>query len=487
MSSSSNPRLVLLGVDACDLDFVLAHRARLPHLDSLLGEGALHHLETPSSLLTGSVWPTFYTGTTPGVHGIYHHLQWDAAAMRMRRVTADWLPCEPFWYELARSGVRVCVLDVPMSFPSRLERGIEVINWGSHDQLGSFHANRPELGREIRHRFGGHPMGAEIPVDKTRPQLEAIRRRLVAGARRKGELVAWLAARADWDLLLAVFGECHRGGHLLYPEAAADSVIPDEALLDVYRAVDAALGSLRTALDPDVALALFALHGMRANTSQEHFVPAIAERANARFAGFEPAGERPPGLVRHLRRSVPARLQNAIAQAVPVAVRDWVVARATVGGLVWSRTPGFALLADDHGYLRFNLAGREAAGSLVPGSSEHERYARFLDASLRELRVVPGERPLVRDVLAPAEIFPGARSRHLPDRVVTWVDAEPARQVRGELLGSISARLDTGRSGNHRHRGFVLLDAVAARCAGATAFRHVLDLPSWVRRHCGSQ
>jgi predicted AlkP superfamily phosphohydrolase/phosphomutase len=488
VSSTSNPRLALIGLDACDLELVLAHRARLPHLDALLGAGALHRLETPSRLLTGSVWPTFYTGTTPGEHGIYHHLQWDAAEMRLRRVTGDWLPCVPFWHELARSGVRVCVLDVPMTFPSHLEPGVEVINWGSHDQLGPFHANRPELARELRGRFGRHPMGAEIPVDKTRAQLEAIRRRLVAGARRKGELIRWLAAQVPWDLLLAVFGECHRGGHLLYPEVAADSAIPAEALLDVYRAVDDAIGSLRSALDPSVAIALFALHGMRENTSQEHFMPAIAERVNARFerpAAEVSPGEQPAGLVRRLRRSVPARLQNAIAQAVPVRVRDWVVARATTGGLDWSRTPGFALLADDNGYLRFNLAGREAAGRLAPGSAEQERYARLLEASLRELRVVPGERPLVRDVLAPAEVFPGARARHLPDRVVSWADAEPARQVQSERLGSISARLDTGRAGNHRHQGFLLLDAAAARRAGATPLRHVLDLAPWVRGHWG--
>jgi predicted AlkP superfamily phosphohydrolase/phosphomutase len=474
-------RLALIGIDAGDLAFVEAHRASLPHLRDLLEHGSLHHLETPSRLLTGSVWPTFYTGTPPGEHGVYHHLQWDATAMRVRRVTADWLDCEPFWYELARQGVRVCALDVPMTFPSRLERGVEVVNWGSHDQLGPFHANRPALAREILRRFGRHPMGIEVPVDKTRTQLEAVRERLVRGARRKGELACWLLAQTEWDLFLAVFGECHRGGHLLWPEPGPDPVIPPDALLDVYRAVDVALGALRAALPADARLGVFALHGMAANASQEHFVPQAIERVNALYHGASPAAPAPgrrPGMVRELRRRVPARWQNAVAQAVPVGVRDWVVARAAVGGLDWKRTPGFALVADYNGYLRLNLAGREAAGWLAPGGAEHERYTRLLRESLAELRVGPGGPRLVREAVPLREVFPGRRAERLPDWVVTWAPEAPVAEVCGERLGRLRAELDTGRSGNHRHEGFLLLD----RSDASEDLGQVLDLAPWLRR-----
>ena len=72
--------------------------------------------------LTSSVWPTFATGTPPGEHGIYYPMQWDPDSMRLRRVTADWLYYEPFWYELARQGTKVTVLDAPFTMPSGLTR-----------------------------------------------------------------------------------------------------------------------------------------------------------------------------------------------------------------------------------------------------------------------------------------------------------------------------------------------------------------------------
>ncbi|MGH7185711.1 MAG: alkaline phosphatase family protein, partial [Pseudomonadota bacterium] len=322
-------KLAMIGIDAGDRRFIEAHASALPHLTRVCLEGAVTDLATSSELLTGSVWPTFYTGCSPGEHGFYHHLQWDPEQMRIRRVAADWLYSEPFWYALAREGYSVAVLDVPMTFPSRLDRGIEVINWGSHDQLGVFHSNRPEVARAIRTRFGRHPMGPEIPVDKTRRQLQRIRDNLVRGAARKGALIRWLLESQEWDFFLAAFGECHRGGHILWPEDRPGSVIPEHALLDVYRAVDEALGSVLPLLERTaVTLVLFALHGMESNRAQEHFVPGIMDRVNCDFRGDGGAAAARPGqrsLMRFLRSALPARLQHAVARAVPVAVRDWVV------------------------------------------------------------------------------------------------------------------------------------------------------------------
>src|SRR5438067_1494825 len=197
---SERPRLALIGLDAADLDFVTAHRASLPTLRRLLDTGLVRRLRSTAGLLPGAVWPTFATGRQPGAHGIYHHLQWDAGAMRLRRVSAEWLGTEPFWRELAAQGLRVAVVDVPMTFPSRAERGIEITNWGSHDQLGPFAARPLSLETEIRRRFGAaHPMGYEIPVDKAPPQLERIRRNLVTGPRRKAERVRWVVGQGEWD------------------------------------------------------------------------------------------------------------------------------------------------------------------------------------------------------------------------------------------------------------------------------------------------
>ena len=492
MSAPQRRPLVMIGLDAAELALIEAARASLPFLDRLLARADVGPLASTADVLPGSVWPTFATGRLPGEHGIYHHLQWDPSAMRIRRVSREWLPCEPFWCELERRGLDVAALDVPMTFPSRLERGVEILNWGSHDQLGPFAAAPRALGVALRRRFGArHPMGYEIPVTKTPRELARIHDNLVAGARRKGELAAWLYAQRRWDFFLTVFGETHRGGHLLWPDDGGDAGLTP--LLDVYRAVDAALAPLLAAAAArDAVVLVFALHGMGPNTSQEHFVPPILDCVNAAFAtrarpDADRAAAAPParrGLVRLLRERVPARLQNAIAQAMPVAVRDAVVSRQITGGHDWARTPGLALLADLNGYLRFNVRGREAAGCLDPGGAALAAYREWLGACLGSVRVVPGDAPLVAEAVAAADVFPGARSALLPDVVLRWAGAPPATRVASPLLGAIDAELATGRGGNHRFTGFCALVAPAAVAAPPLP-RHIVELAGFARALLG--
>ncbi len=480
----------MIGVDAGDLNFIQAHLHRLPNLRTALEQGPLHRLRSTAGLLTGSVWPTFYTGTSPGEHGIHHHLQWDSQSMHLRRVTADWLYCEPFWYELERRGLEVAAIDVPLTFPSRLQRGVEVISWGSHDALCPFTTHPRQLAFEIRRLFGQHPMGSEIPVEKTPGQLERIRRNLVAGARRKSELTRSLLAQRDWDFFLTVFGETHRGGHILWPESGDESDSAFQALLEVYEAVDRSVGEVLSALSkaPTIVV-LFALHGMGRNTSQEHFLPKIMDRLNAQFTrkGATSADRRAAGkqrsLVRLLRETVPARLQNAVAQAVPVGVRDAVVDRQITAGRDWSGTPGLALLADLHGYLRWNICGREKEGMLDAGSVRLKEYQDWIHRGLYELRISDTGNPLVRDILQARDVFPGRRTAQLPDAIVTWTGAPPASRLHSDTIGDLSAELASGRGGNHRPEGFCVVIRRGTEAGEQWRPAHIGELAGMVSGH----
>jgi predicted AlkP superfamily phosphohydrolase/phosphomutase len=488
VSDCSRPKVAMIGLDAAELSFIQRHLPSLRALRGVLDAGTLHRLGSTAGVFPGSVWPTFYSGRPPGEHGVYHHLQWDADAMQLRRVAADWLYVEPFWYELERRGLRVATIDVPMSFPSRLTRGAEVINWGSHDELGPFGAYPGHLAAEIRLKFGRHPMGSEIPVRKSPGQLEKIRRNLIAGAMLKSDLSRWMLAQADWDFFLTVFGETHRGGHILWPENGAEDA--EDRLLDVYRAVDRSLGELLEALPDDVTTVIvFALHGMGRNTSQEHFTPKVMDWVNSGFLGeatvakgggrASPARQR--SAIRILRERLPAGLQNAIAGAVPVALRDMVVSRQISSGHDWRRTPGIALLADLNAYLRWNLRGRERRGVLEGDGEGLERYISRVRRSLMGLRASGAEVPMVREILLSRDHFPGGRMGQLPDAVVTWTDCPPLSRIYSDEIGVLATEPATGRSGNHRPDGFcVILDRGAGRRKEVAPPQHISELGTFV-------
>jgi hypothetical protein len=79
-----SPRLLMIGVDAGDIEYIEASATALPNLRRVLDRGARYDLDSTADVLTGSVWPTFYTGALPGDHGVYHPIQWDPAAIRAR-------------------------------------------------------------------------------------------------------------------------------------------------------------------------------------------------------------------------------------------------------------------------------------------------------------------------------------------------------------------------------------------------------------------
>jgi hypothetical protein len=225
---------------------------------------------------------------------------------------------------------------------------------------------------------------------------------------------------------------------------------------------------------------------MGANTSQEHLVPRIMDRINHPPAHptsreTRTAGTR-RGFVRMLRETLPAPLQNAVARAVPVRVRDRVVDGAVTGGHDWRTTQGLALLADLNGYLRLNLRGRERDGILDPAGDACLRYRERLHAAFTALRAAPSGAPLVDAVRVASDEFPGARSHHLPDLIVTWTGVPPAAAATSDGLGTVSGTIATGRTGNHRPDGFCVVLEPEGATTASPAPAHIADLAPLVLR-----
>ena len=488
MAATNQHKVAMIGFDAAEFSYIQEFLPSLPNFQRVLSHGVLRPLDSPAHMASGSVWPTFYTATLPGEHGIYHLMQWDTEAMRLRRVSVSWLHCEPFWRELEKWGLKVIALDVPMTFPPGQCTGVEIISWGAHDQLSPFAVYPRELGSDIMRRIGKHPMGIEIPVEKSLHERLAVRDDLVKGVRLKSEMVRWLLTSRDWDFFIAVFGEAHRGGHILWPDGPdSESKVLASALLDVYRTLDGALGEVLSAIKlENTTVIIFALHGMGRNLSQEHFVPQMMDRVNVAFSEMAPdlypsgGPSRQRSMMRLLRENLPPWLQSGIANMVPQRVRDAVVDRSYTSGYDWSCTPGLALRADNNGYLRFNLVGREKQGMLEPDSASFARYNDLVRESFMSLRTPEGE-ALVEDVYSAAEKFPGRRAQYLPDLIVTWTGIEPASRADSKL-GTITAHLDTGRGGNHRTQGFQILLQPGIERAGKADPLSVAELAPMILR-----
>jgi predicted AlkP superfamily phosphohydrolase/phosphomutase len=269
---------------------------------------------------------------------------------------------------------------------------------------------------------------------------------------------------------MTVFGEAHHGGHTLWPvEGPIGEGVPPDSLRDVYRAVDDALGVVLDALDlSETKVIIFAPHGMGQNNSKEYLMQGVVDQVNRKFMQLHRNGGTKKelrgqhSLMRSLRYKVPVRLQNAIALAVPHALRDFVMDRSLTAGYDWAETPAIAVRGDVNGYVRLNLRDRERDGML--GSEDAQNYLELARECFFSLRSVESGNPVVKGVHIAQQKFPGDRKLLLPDLIVTWTDEPPPREVSSPLLGTMRGLDDTGPRGHHRSEGFMItLDPDAER------------------------
>ncbi|HKU61333.1 MAG TPA: alkaline phosphatase family protein [Gemmatimonadales bacterium] len=488
---------VLLGLDAADLGLIqrLGASGSLPNLYQLLARGRTGLIRGEAERFAGAVWPTFYTGQPVACHGVYHNKLWRQEHMRCEIAAPDWCPEPPFWERLRGSGRRIAVVDVPMTIarPAPLE-GISLAGWGTHDVIarGSWPAS---LWREIEASLGPPGMPPERFGSQTPHTLARLAHELRVATSQAAEIGARLYRRESWDLFLLVFGAAHRGGHYLWDlsQVETQSISAGrrralgEALASVYRALDAGVGRILELVPSGARVVAFALHGMGPNTTwADRCADILARIMSGRAAN--PASRR--GLMYAVKQAIPWRLARAVTTRIPPEVQARLVPIWSARMFDWRTTRAFPLPMDHAGYVRINLRGREPQGIVAP-----EEYGALCDEiaeGFLGFRDGVTGKPIVRqvhrlDALAPA----GAAARdRLPDLVIEWSGVPPAAApvIRSDQLGELSwksARLPSGRAGNHTPDGWFVAAGPGIEPGATAAVHPIVDLVPTVYRWLG--
>jgi predicted AlkP superfamily phosphohydrolase/phosphomutase len=489
---TSAPRVLALGIDAAEPSLVrrLLGDGDLPSLAALLDHGVWRRVRSPADLGSGAVWPTFTTGQSPLQHHVHSTWAWDAGAMRARPVTIDHLV--PFWKGLADAGHPVCVLDVPFTRPLALRAGVEVSEWGPHDRVRGQTEVWPASMRDVVVTAGGrHPYatarGRRWATDDEDEQARFIEQSLL-GVRQRGALARELLRRVAPRLLVLGFTEIHRASHLLWhtvdPDHPRHVTVrrPDVAagLRRLLQEVDRQIGRLVEQAGPEASVLVFSLHGMRGSPGVADAIldPLLAATGFARPATVTTPIRRGAQAV---TRRLPRRLKRFYQGHLPAPARAWAVGPpGEVPSYDWSATAAFRLPTDQHGWLRVNLTGREAAG-IVSGARYQETCDR-LEELLREVATEAGVR-LITGILRPHPAVEVAARSPLPDLVVHFDPAAVSAPLRLRRP-SVSAPLrNTTLTGEHAPEGFLLcrsprLDAqgLADPVPAADLHRLILDL-----------
>jgi len=441
---------------------------RLPVLAGLIERGRRITLDTPADHFAAGAFHTLYSGIELADHGLFYPFQWDAAAQRARYMTA--FPAPPaIWERLARAGLRTLAIDPYESRPPGEWNGTYVCGWGFRDRVVLPRWSLPrDAGAQLAARHGRGPHATEIFGRPTARELLGLRAKLVAAPERVATAATEALGRDAYDLAWLTFSAAHLAGHqfwdlsqLAEEPAGRDRALLETALEDVYGAVDSAFGRVLETLPGDADVIVTSAVGMDVNSSRADLLPEMLA-AVLDGGPLRSGGDGGAGAIWRLRAAIPPAARGAIARALPDRVALELTARLELRGIDWSQTAAFCHPADNQGYIRLNLRGRERDGIVSP--NEADALLDTIGDGLRTFVDSDGA-PAVARVDRVAEHHAGARAGQLPDLVVQWSE-RPATTLAGvhsPRFGDVMRRgTGSGRSGNHTPG-----DAWAVVAAGA--------------------
>lgn len=408
--------LLIFGLDAADPDLLLgwAGNGSLPAVAALLGRGASARLETPDTVSVHEIWTTAFSGVPLRTHGHYGRRVLEPGTYRLRALRPDDIPALPFWSRFQGTQRSALVFDVPDAKLLPGLAGFQILGWGEHPTPARAVSHPPGILEDARRRVGRPIRTDEREVGRAWDRW--VLRRILARVERKRALCELLLSESSPDVAVVVFGDSHAGGHrfsrYLPPAGAVAEDGLGSALLEIYRAIDRAIGDLVRRFGEAANVVVVSNGGIREGYAVGALMQSFCTRLGYTVPlAATPLARREEGRAspwqRSMGRLAPSRFFRSLRKAPDLADVDW------------SKTSAFAIPSDHTGYLRVNLKGREPGGIVARGE-EYESVLERLESDLRELvDESTGEPVIERTVRASA--LPGAGPPdNLPDLFVEW-------------------------------------------------------------------
>ncbi len=451
--------LLIIGLDGATLDLIAPwmDEGRLPAMASLRAEGACGELQSTLPPVTAPAWASFMTGKNPTHHGVFDFF--DPASPDLdvpRLVSAADIQGATLWDYLTAHGVRLGVLNVPLTYPARPVHGFLVPGLLSPVEGG--HAQPPNLLEPYRDHLGAYRL---TPGRLFRPGDE------VAFAGELGDLTerqlayaCALATDRQPDLFMVHFLATDIAQHKLWHTIDSDhprhSPTPAtrHLLAELFSRVDAGIERLHAAYPADTVVVM-SDHGFGPQHNVVNINIALEQAGLLRWR---------PGAGRALWRAA-SRRRLTHAAASRLRRRQRLLHFADVD---WEQTRAFSL--GHMGQVTVNLRGRQRWGA-VPAADYRSTLAAVESALARLCDPATGARLAVETVRANTKAVPVAG----PDLHVI-IDgyrsvAYPAFAADGRSV----ARHPLSDSGSHRTNGILLARGPAIR-PGSIVGARLIDL-----------
>ena len=483
-------KVLVIGLDGATFDLIRpwAMAGHLPTLSRLMSQGASGELQSTIPPMTAPAWTSFITGKNPGQHGLYDWIYRHEDGYAVSPVTARHCTEPTLWSLLSSAGLRVCVFNVPMTYPPQPVNGLMISGLPAPSVRAGI-TYPPELLAEIEAQVGEYLLYPDPGQAYSDAGVDAFLRRLYRTAETRLKVLNYLRRREDWDFFMVVFNGTDTVQHAMWKFMSPAHPQHDpakarkygSAILHYYQYIDQTLGEIVAGLDRDTVLILMSDHGAGPFHKFIHVNNWLRQQGWLRLKRGPKARLK---VVAFDRGFAPMKIYNLLMRFGLGSLKREVV-RGRGQGLLktlflsfddvdWSRTAAYSL--GNVGQIYLNVRGREPQGIVEPGR-EYERLRDEIIARLQELKDPETGECVVQEVYRREEVYWGDKLEKAAD--IVFIPTRMEYFGFGEYeFGSneIIEPVKRGISGTHRLNGILLLWGEPIRSGVVLEDSHLYDL-----------
>lgn len=469
------PRVLVIGLDGATWDLMRpwVEAGDLPHLSRLAAAGSAGPLSSTIPPVSPAAWSSFMTGKNPGQHGVFDFTVRDFRSYGVsvaRRPAAATL-----WGILSAQGKRVCVINVPQTFPPEAVNGIMVTGLGTPSQTQFTY---PEV-LTARLRREHYPVAGDATFHGAATPFV---RQAYRVAEHVTETSLTLLQEVDWDFAMVVLRLTDEIPHFFWhwmdsahPAYEPADSFHREAVRRSYQKSDELLGRLLAqGVDDETTVLVVSDHGFGPLHKDVYLNEWLRQRGFLKLRTSPTARARVSKVLQELGLTR-TRVGHALARWrlnwLRGALRDGLGTHAGIFPndsqmhvrevVDWANTRAYSV--GYIGQIYLNLAGRDPQGTVKPGQ-EYEDTLAELKAQLLEM-VDPADGQRVVDcVWRKEEIYSGPYLARAPDLLVlmrglTYITRQ-AYEFGGR--GQVFAVPPTHETGGHRLEGALIVSGRGA-------------------------
>lgn len=461
----------------------------MPNFQRLMDEGSRATLLSTIPPLTPAAWSSFFTGSNPGKTGAVGFFRFRPGTYQLEPMNAANLKGTPIWSLAGSKGKRVCVFNVPVTYPAAAVNGMMIsgMDAPSFDEQAIHPAEEREGFLSAIPDFEiSNDIDAKYLITNFKDPVERCITKLEAHLEMEIRAVNHLMGLEDWDLFVGVLRSPDSFQHLFWQDVekviagepvSAQESLRAEAVFKCYERIDREIGQTWLERCAGRDLVFMSDHGFGTLRSDVCLNRLLAEAGLLKFLPQKSRG----GAKKYVMEKVKSRLPVGTRQKIKRALgRDnegerWnLFVDSLVADIDWSQTRIYSIA--QHGCLYVNLKGRDPMG-IVEGEEERQAVLEETQAALSRLRDPDDGEPVVTAFYRKEELFDGPLMPAMPDMVISmrnWsyrgIYSTTVELSREEIFRPQAQEWkQLGHTGTHRREGILVLHGpdIAAGDSGA--------------------